>query len=370
MAMTVGTIAASATPATDFYTQISTVLTNAGWTNRSDMSAATGGTTAVNKVWTSPSTTVASSIYTGCIIFIEVDDTNSRLRIRAVEKYDSSAVGSPASSVKWACGGYSGSSNNTVTANGAASDSFVALFQAAGATQLVAWIEIPCSGSGFNYWIGANAYTLLVANNSSGTYNVMFGGHLRYQGDVNTSLGNAVVYMGGSELSNTSGTYSWTRGNTTGTSWGSVRWSREPGLAAASYTGALAGHISGPMLVSNGAMSNSAYGGLVAGGNQFYTETYILFPAWLHAGGTAGALVEQRGPSCTNYATVPEFAVYLNTRRGQAANVTRSDIPSMGETITQGGTTWTFLAVASTGGLTTSGGGRAQVDLWVDGSQF
>lgn len=107
MALVTGNQAASATPATDLYNTLVTSLNANNWEEETTrtytdliMGSQNGGTW---KVWVSASTTngagtpvagsaanISSGIYTGCILIIEIDNTNARLRFRTCEKFDSS----------------------------------------------------------------------------------------------------------------------------------------------------------------------------------------------------------------------------------------------------------------------------------------
>ena len=159
MSLTIGVQGASATPATDFHTNVlAPKLTANGWLQLAQIAAATAGTTDVVEVWHTAATGIAGTIYTGCIIFIETDNTNARIRIRVTEVYDSSVAGSPANRVKWAAAGITTSSTATTpAASYAMADTFGPLFVTAGTTSKVGWVEIPTSISGFAYWVGGGA---------------------------------------------------------------------------------------------------------------------------------------------------------------------------------------------------------------------
>lgn len=169
MSLTVGIQGASATPATDFYAILSTKLTALGWVHLEQISAATAGTTDVVEIWYSAATVIAGTIYTGCILYIETDNTNARIRIRVSEVYDSSVSGTPASRVKWAAAGITTSATSTTpAASYAMADTFGPLFVTAATTSKVGWITIPTSALGFSYWVGGGANRFLVVNNSGG----------------------------------------------------------------------------------------------------------------------------------------------------------------------------------------------------------
>lgn len=112
MAVTHGTQGASGTPATDFYALLAAELGgNAHWTLSSDspVAAVDAGTTGVVNVWTNDN---------GFSIGIEIDDTNSRVRVYAFESWDD--VGHLANQP---CGGgATGNSSVTPTVNATVTD--------------------------------------------------------------------------------------------------------------------------------------------------------------------------------------------------------------------------------------------------------
>lgn len=372
MALTTGSLAASATPATDFYALIATRLTAGGWTEEvtRTYTASIMGTTANCKVWTSPSTTVASSIYTGCIVSIEVDDTNSRIRIRMVEKFDSSLSGAAALNTKWAAPGVTATSSTTPTANYAVSDSFVAHFQATGAGQSVGWVEMACSASGFNYWLGVNANRMVFMNNSSGQYNVFYGGQLAYAGDLQTSAGNAAVFIIGNTLSSTTSNGSWTVASAGANA--IARVSRDPNNIV-STTGAFTWSVEGAMWSGGQATATTnpaAYAGPGAGAHKYHQAAMVVFPAWLQPGGTGDG---SNGALRGNFATLPEALVFM--RPDATINVlnatSKALFPNLGETATASGVTYTCTGQIQTHSIiSNSGFNGAAAALFFDGTQF
>lgn len=368
MALTTGTIN-SATPATAFYNLMATAFTNAGWTNLSDITAATAGTTAANKVWVTADTSVASSVYTGCIVFIEVDDTNNRLRIRCAEKYDSSSAGSPATgTVKWAVPGCDASTNKTPTANYAFSDSFQTLFQAAAAGQIVGWIELTVlTSSGFNYWIGVNANRFVFFSNASGVVDLCYGGYAAYQGDVAAS--NKPVFLVASlQTSSSTTSGSWTISNASATPTANARVSRDIGAPATAGTAWFCFDVDAPSRSPN--TTNQHFGGPGAGPLVYYTEPYMVFPAWLHGAiyPTLSATSILNGRAC--FATLPEAVVKPAPTAG-AVTFDRTMGPFIGEQVTVGGTTYTAVGQIQTASTTTNNGESFSAPyLLIDGSQF
>jgi hypothetical protein len=145
MAVTTGTTGVSATPATDLYNLLATALTgNGNWTEQSDspVSAVNAGTVDVVRVWKCTGGAVAF------YVFIEVDNTNNRLRFRLSEYWDTTGhrLRQPAG------GGVSAPSQDTVsvtpTANGTVTDADATI----GSTNpLVAYAQVNVLGTAYNY---------------------------------------------------------------------------------------------------------------------------------------------------------------------------------------------------------------------------
>jgi hypothetical protein len=354
MALTSGLIAASATPATDLYTQIATKLTAKGWTEETTRTytASIMGTTANCKVWTSAATTVASSIYTGTILSFEVDDANSRIRMRVCEKFDASLSGAAALNTKWAPYGGDCSSSVTVTANYGNTDSFVSHFQTANATQSVAWIEIPVSASGFNYWVGATASIFLMATNAAGLWYAGVAGKVNYQGDLNTSV--TPVFLAASTSAGTTVSGSWNSAASSSNGANSqVRVSREPGAVTAAA--ALCFFYDG--VVQSGqhtSASGGFYGGPGAGAHKYYQNTFVTFPTWFHGWGTGSTMAA--GYLRSNFATLPDTVLFINPTAPNS--ITRANFPNIGETVTVSGASYTCLGIVQMANITTSAGSR------------
>jgi hypothetical protein len=317
MSLTTGTQGSSATPATDFYNLIATALTNAGWTSIGQKTAATMGTTAAVNVWATAATTVASNVYTGTIVYFEPDDTNVRLRVRCSEVFDNGATGSPATNVKWPAPGTAQSSAFTPTVHYSQQDTFQALFQTQGATATVGWINVPCAGVGFAYWLGADSTRVLFANNSGTARNWGVAGKLEYLG---TSGGDGAVYLAGA-MRTTNDTTSWTF--TSNSTAGNVRCSREP-LTTSSTAGAFAfftGH-SVPLV------GTADMGGSLTTNHQWHS-VLVASPAFLHGGGATPAIKR------THLARMTDFIVFSGATE-----------PTMGDTLTISAVVYVILGRA------------------------
>ena len=351
MALTSGLIAASATPATDLYTQIATKLTANGWVEEvtRTYTASIMGTTANCKVWTSAATTVASSIYTGTILSFEVDDTNSRIRIRVCEKFDASLSGAAALNTKWAPYGGDSTAVVTITANYANTDSFVSHFQAAGATQSVAWVEIPCIAAGYNYWVGATASIFLVANNPNGLWYCGVAGKVNYQGDLLTSV--TPVFLIGSNITGNTTTGSWTVSASSASANSQVRASREHN--AVTGASALCFALDGALQTgSHGTATVAFYGGPGAGSHRYYQNTFVTFPTWFHGWGAGSAATE--GLLRSNWATLTNTVLVV--RPDAIVTISRAMFPNIGETVTVSGASYTCLGQVQIANINTSAG--------------
>ena len=344
MALTVGVQGASATPATDFYTNVLAVkLTALGWLNLAQIAAATAGTTDVVEVWHSAATVIASTVYTGCIIYIETDNTNARIRIRVSEVYDSSVAGSPANRVKWAAAGITTSvTATTPAASYAMADSFGPLFVTAATTSKVGWVEIPTSASGFAHWVGGGAARLLVANNSGGRPQFCIAG-----GPIETLLTSGdttSVYLIGSYTTvggqNTSYTLSTTEPC-------NVRTSREP-LILTSTTGAFCFHL-GRANPDTQLASTAEPMGALATAHKYHT-TMVASPAVMH--GMEG-ITPSLGRSHRAYVT--GVVVVAGPSNGAIA----------GDSFVSGGVTYTIL-----GNCIVSGSAGCNHIYGVDSSAF
>ncbi len=332
MSITTAVQGASGTPATDLYNQLATVLTAAGWTHIHQQTAATMGTTAAVDVWKDPAATVASNVHTGCILYVEVDDANTRLRVRCSEKYDSAATGSPATNVKYPCPGNQSGTAQTPTANYTFSESFLTLFQTQGTSASVGWVNIPCSAAGFTYWVGATTTTALLANNSGGNSHWCYAGLQEY---LAAAGGAGAVFLAG-RMNATNDDVSWTF--LSASSAGNARSSREP-LTTTSTAGAFCfgiGH-------SSPQGTQADLGGSLTANHKWHT-VLVASPAFLHGVASSG---DWTGPR-SHLARISELIVF----EGITA-------PTIGDTLTISGVTYIILGRGTSGiaaGVPSGGG--------------
>lgn len=328
MSLTIGVQGASATPATNFYTNIlAGVLTANGWTHLHQVTAATAGTTDVVEVWHSAATVIASTVYTGCILYIETDNTNARIRIRVSEVYDSAPTGSPASRVKWAAAGITTSTSATTpVASYAMADTFGPIFVTPSTTALVGYVTIPTSTSGFAYWVGGGASRFLVCNNSGGSPHFCLAG-----GPIETLLVSAdttSVYLIGGQSSAGGTDTSWTQSTADN---GNVRTSREP-LILASQAGAFCFRL-GRAIPDPQATNITDPMGAIGGLHKYHT-TFVASPAVIH--GISG-IVWSFGRS--HRSIVTGVVVTGGPANGAVA----------GDTFTVGGVTYTIIGGSISG---------------------
>lgn len=266
----------SATPATDLYNALATVLTTASWTHVGTKTAATMGTTASVEVWADPSTTVASNVYTGCVVYIEVDDTNVRLRFRVSEVFDNAATGSPATNVKFPAPGQTAGAATTPASDFSRSTSYQTLFQATGNTQIVGWTDVSVNTTGYDYWIGANARYVICGTNRIGasTNNWAVAGRLEYLAAVGNA-DKAVVLMGPITSSAVARGPSWT---VSSTAMGNIRCSREP-LTSSSLTGGFC--FTSSALWPTTAVADLG-GNMISGTNHRWHTQQVVAPIYIH----------------------------------------------------------------------------------------
>ena len=344
MSLTIGVQGPSATPATDFYAILATKLAALGWLQLTQIPLATAGTTGNVEVWHSAATIIAGTIYTGCILYIEVNDAGPWLRIRVSEVYDSSVAGSPADRVKWAAAGITTSATSTTpAASYAMADTFGPLFVTPATTAKVGYVTIPTSVSGFAYWVGGGASRFLVCNNSGGNPHFCIAG-----GPIETLLGsgdNTSVYLIGGQSTAGGTDTSWTLSTAENAN---VRTSREP-LIIASTAGAFC-FMLGRALPDESTLGNTAYAMGSLGGLHKYHTTLVVSPAVLHG---VNGLVRSFGRS--HRGIVTGVVVTGGPENGAMA----------GDTLTAGGVVYTII------GATISGNAAAVTHVYgVDSSAF
>jgi hypothetical protein len=335
MSVTTGTAGTSATPATDLYNLLATAMTNNGnWAEQSDspVSAVNAGTTAPCRIW--KCTGGASNFY----IAIEVDDTNSRLRFRLSEAYNTTThkMNQPAG------GGTSAPSADTTsvtpTANGTVTDTE----QTIGSTNpLVAYVEVVVLGTSYNYLYEIRNNLLTVATKVSATNRYCIVGCF-------TSLINAVtdtplVLLGHPVNPGISGTAA------TSSAGNSGRFTRMPGFGASSVSGAFCACLF-PLIGCNyqGAVTTDANPFSSIGGSSSnpWFNNHLVSPAIIqgtHAA-TIGNIRGMRG-------YLPDFVCGFYTNEPNVAT----------DTITVGGVTYYPLGLANIFG--SSGSSRCYIAI-------
>lgn len=357
MALTSGVQAPGATPVADQYALLATAFTNAGWTNLSDMSAATAGTTDVVKVWASPDDVVVGTEHTGCLVYIEVDETNGRLRFRVSEMYDSSPAGSPASRVKWAVPGVH--QQKTPTASYHLNDSYAALFQAAGSTQITGWVDMNCAVGGFNYWFGVNSDRFIYFSNSGGVYRHVYGGYVEYLGSAG---GDGMVFLGAYLTSATATNASWAHAASNSSRQATVSISREP-LSTASTAGAFTANPGSAVPALSPGATGGGWG-RPGNAHQWFNK-FLIWPCYLHGSYSTSAatpaLAYDTNQQRLLLGSLPEFYLWLCT------SLSDNQLP-LGDEVVANGVTYTVAGEV----VTTSAASQfaCSAYLLVDGSQF
>lgn len=225
MAVTTGSTGVDATSATTLYNLLATAMTaNGNWTEQSDspVSAVNAGTTDIVRVW--KCTGGVADFY----VFIEVDNTNLRLRFRLSEYWDTTGhrLRQPAGG-----GTVAPSADNTAvtpTANGTVTDSDATI----GSTNpLVGYVECRTLGTAYNYLYEVRDDMITVATRQASTNYYAIAGCF-------TSLVTAIadtsplVLLGHSLNTGISGTAETATVNNSG------RFTRIPGFGAVALSGA------------------------------------------------------------------------------------------------------------------------------------
>jgi len=329
MALTTGVQAASVTPASDWYTNVlAPVLTANGWTHLPQISAVNAGTTDVVEPWYSAATGIVGTVYTGCILYLETDNTNARIRIRVSEVYDSAGAGGPpVNRCKWAASGITTSSTATTPgASFAMNDNFGPIFVTPGTAAAVGFVTIPTSVNGFAYWVGGGASRFLAANNSGGYPHFALAG-----GPIETLLAasdTTSVYLAGSQSTGGGTDPSWTISTS---SCGNVRTSREP-LTTTNISGAFCFQIARALPDLQSTNTNDPMGAI--GTAHKYHTSLVVSPAVMH--GMNGAVW---GVIRSHRAIVTGMIVTASAANGAAA----------GDTITAGGVIYIVIGAALIG---------------------
>jgi hypothetical protein len=229
MAVTTGSAGISATPATDLYNLLATAMTgNGNWTQQSDspVALATAGTTADVRVW--KCTGGAAAFY----VFFEVDDANTRIRVRMSEFWDTTAH-----QLKQPAGGGTvvgalDTTGVTPTANGTVTDT---LTNIGSNNPQVAWSQITVLGTAYNYLYEVRDNLITFATRVAGANTYAIAGNFTSTVQALTDS-FPIILLGhaGTGLNNTSGS---SQASNSG------RFTRLPGFGASSVTGGFAAFV-------------------------------------------------------------------------------------------------------------------------------
>jgi hypothetical protein len=283
MAITSSALASSATPAGDFYTIVTGIMTTGGWTLLDTLTAAEAGNTGdasenvVVRVWGN----TASIATATCFIYISTNESGTappRLRFRVSEKYDDTGVqpgpyypvpGTSSSASQ------TPASNDSVTGTENAND--LVLYQAASTTQKVGWVDVNCSPNGFAYLVGANAYEVVVSTSVVGAsgYNAWFHGGV-FRTDENFTNSTTMCYIGGQHVASNGRATSWDV--VTNTNIGAYRVSREPSNGAIAIVGGFT-HILGAVVPQRSV--NVGWGAYLGTAHKWLTSM-AAYQGYLH----------------------------------------------------------------------------------------
>jgi hypothetical protein len=302
MSWTTGTIN-SATPATALYNAIAAALTS--WTFIETVPAATAGTTADVKVLRAPND--------DWYLFIEVDDTNNRLRFRAAREYDTSTK-----QIRKHCPNTSTSASVTPAADYSAGSTWVSIGATTSGLAGVFYVPVfVATNIGFTYYIGVGTGNgspqdlVLVATDvaSAGSYGWALVGFFT---PVNPN--DFPLFIAGS-----SGT------GLTSESTGTCRMAYEYGITT-SQTGAFTGQFN---TIPGGNYPTYVGQPYSSTRNPYTTNGIYVFDAVLHGNTTASSQRFFRG-------YLPNFKLfYLNSQ------------VTPGDTITVGSTTYFVIGVSA-----------------------
>lgn len=284
MAVTTGSTGVDATPATTLYNLLATAMTaNGNWTEQSDspVSAVNAGTTDIVRVW--KCTGGVASFY----VFIEVDNTNSRLRFRLAETWNTSthrlqqpAGGGTATST-------TDGTNVTPTANGTVVDSDTTI----GSTSpTVSYVQVNVLGTAYNYLFEVRSNLITVAARVAGANSYVVAGCF-------TTLIQALsdsfplVLLGHASSPGLSGTAGGGSNSNNG------RFTRLPGFGASAILGGFAAFalplLSNMFNASGTGTTNffSSIGGAVS--NPWFTN-HLVSPVLIH-GAESNNFASRRG---------------------------------------------------------------------------
>jgi hypothetical protein len=336
MAITSAVKASSATPAGDFYTLVTGVMTTGGWTLLDTLTAAEAGNTGdasenvVVPVWGN----TASIATATCFIYISTNESGTappRLRFRVSEGYDDTGV---QPGPIHPCPGYASNQSNTPASNDSVGSSEtsdnVVLYQATGVSQKVAWVDVAVSANGFSYIIGANAFEVVVATSvisgAAGGVQWFHGGKARTTESLSPST--VICYIGGQHSQEVGKCTSWPV--TANTNIGAYRVSREPNTGAVATIGAFCYSLDAVMPRR---AINVAWGGAPGVAHKWLTSM-AGYTGYLHGAHNTVSLgaIRSHLTKLSSIATV-----------GYGSVATMRDAVSIGDTVTINGSTYYML---------------------------
>lgn len=284
MAVTTGTTGVDATPATTLYNLLATAMTgNGNWTEQSDspVSAANAGTTDIVRVW--KCTGGSAAFY----VFIEVDNTNLRLRFRLSEFWDTTAHQLKQPAGGGTVVGVNDGTGITPTANGTVTDT---LTNIGSNNPQVAWSEVKVLGTAYNFLYEVRNNLITVASRVAGANTYAIAGCFTSSIQALTdSFPLVLLGHAATGLNNTAG------GNSNSNS---GRFTRIPGFGAASISGAF--HCAASPLIpltfngSGSGGSTDAFSSIGGTSSNPWFTNHLVFPVMIH-GMSANTIAARRG---------------------------------------------------------------------------
>ena len=326
MTVSTGANGVSATPATDEYNRLVTLMNaNGNWTQsgltNSSLSAGDAGTTATCQIWKN---TFGTAFY----VCFEIDDTNARLRIRVAENYEDG--GAAAKKVRRWVDGHNNGVNITPTAQntavgGESDGTWGASTPTVGSTASVAYTEIKCAAGGYTYVEEVRDQLLTVATRSSSLNYYAIAGYFT---SLVQSVGDTIPLMLAGHPTNPG-----QNGQSASTSiMKGISTSRSPGITTASVGGF--SYLAIPLF--GGGSSTNSFGAVNGGATPTYFANPMSAPAILHGIGNTGTL-DNSNPR-TFRGTLDDFRCC----QYQTESV-------VGDTLTIGGVTYYVLGASSDG---------------------
>lgn len=335
MTVVTGSIAATATPATDMWAVLETALgANANWTQSGitnpTLSAADAGTTADCEIW--KCTGGIADFY----ICVEIDDANGRIRLRAAENYEDGGAAVKKIRRPAGVGGTAATTSDTTAVTPTAQDTVSESDLSWGSTNpYVNYWAIGMAPAGFNYVFEVRDNLIVFATRS---------GAVNYYGLAGEFTPISTVYSDTHPLMVAGDAFN---GNTAtlGTSGSKAAgFSRCPAAGGASTQGAFCGGIM-PLhypiaAASPSSNASGALGEIGATGHKFIPNGVFVSPAIVHH--TAGGLIS---PTRSFRGYLPDMVCTLTTS---------STPPTVGDTLTIDGVTYYFLGASYSAGATFS----------------